>query len=259
MTADLWGAVDRLTLPTRIPVERAVDADWLIDVAVEQADIATGRRDGACSVPAYRAAIARAAAATTATASVPGLWQQAIDALGTGTEGSEGSPSVPLRERSPADLDLMEIMGQVRDAVRSEFARLGRPLPSGWTVGVSEIRELAELVTVNAAEWAARFASWGRALETYLHAARSQPKPFRLRSTPCPLCKTEWVRINERGLADANGDRLGRPIKVDFAAGKVRAAVCEACGVGWFRGADLHRLAALIGATPDTDTERMTG
>ena len=255
MTAELWAAVDRLTLPTRIPVERAADADWLIDASIEQAEIAVGRRTAGadtCNVPAYRAALAREHAATTQMATVPGLWQQALDALGTGRESAEGRPSSPLRERSPADLDLMEILAQVRDAVRAELARLGRPLPVEWTVGVSEIRELAELVAADARTWAARFASWGRAIATYLHEQRDQPKPFRLRC-PCPLCKTDYVRVNDQGRADSRGEKLARPIRVDFAGPTVRAAVCEACGVGWFRGADLHRLAALIDATPERE------
>lgn len=257
MSAQLWAAVDRLTLSTRIPVERATDADWLIDVAVEQAEIAAGRRDGACSVPAYRAALAREQAANVATATVPALWDQAVQALGLGSENAGGGGSTaPLRERSPADLNLMEILSQVREAVREESARLGHPLPGGQTVGTVQIRAFASTLRTDLDGWGQKFALWGRAIENYLHVLRDEPRPFRLRSTPCPLCRIEWIRVNEQGRATVGGEYLARPIKVDFAGDRMRAAICEACGTAWFRGADLHQLAALIGCeTPDTAAE----
>lgn len=251
MSEALWSAVDRLTQSTRIPVERATDADWLIDAAVEQAEIAAGRRDGACSVPAYRAAMAREAAATSGYATVPSLWDQAVQALGVGSENTGGgASSSPLRERSPADLDLMEILSQVREAIRDEW-----DVTSETPIEAPEIRRFTSSIRTGHDEWARRFTSWCRSIETYLHVLRDEPKPFRLRETPCPLCGMEWIRVDEHGRAKPNGEFLARPIKVDFAGSSVRAAICEACGTAWWRGADLHRLAALVRSdTPTADT-----
>lgn len=236
MSAALWAAVDRLTRPSLVPVERAADADWLAELGEETW--------GACSVPAYLAATVRRA-------KVPSLWEQSTYALTTGSESAEGGAS-PLRERSPADLDLMEIRSIIRGTTRHELEQRGVRTVRGsdgtpTEFDPEEVRELARLVA-NSGDlwwWEYRFASWGRLLEGYLHAAEHKAKPVRIRNTPCPLCRTEFVRIE----TDDGEAQIVRPLIVDFRGGYVRAARCEACSATWFRGAELHQLADLIGVS----------
>lgn len=231
----MWAAVDQLTHSSRVPVERAVDADWLSELNEDAW--------GVCSVPAYRAATARSA-------TIPSLWDQATTALTTGSEGGTGS--TPLRERSPADLDLMEIRSIIRHTVAHELAERDPGLtPDGVP---AQIRRLASVVAATDPDsiwwWEYRFASWARLLGTYLRALEHTPKPTRLRNTPCPLCHTRQMRI------DQDGDAIVvPPLVVDFRDGYVRAARCEACSATWFRGAELLELAQLVGSTPEDGTE----
>ena len=237
-TTALWQAADRLTKPTRVHMARVADPDVLTEIK-------TGF-GWACNVADYRAA-------TTQWATVPSLWDQAVAALYDGGGEVGGSGSKPLRERSPADCDLMEIMALIRGTTRHE---LGQWAPERRVPRVvpSQIRRLASVVVARDSEhlwwWTYRIEQWARLLETYLHAVEHAPKPTRLRGTPCPLCKTRYVTLEAE-----NGERVqARPIVVDYRDGYVRAARCEACTATWFRGAELEALARLVGARPDTPT-----
>jgi hypothetical protein len=227
----LWVAVDKITKPRKVPVERAADAEFTSDLG------------GFCSVAKYRAASSRYA-------TIPSLWQQAEQALSTGMERADGDGSSPLRERAPADLDLMEVMSIIRETTRHELVARGvrRPpsrdgVPAQFTVG--EVRRLAVLVLESPDEvwwWEYRFGSWARLLESYLDAADRRPRPVRLRNAACPLCKTRSV------VVEVDGERqMVAPLVVEFRDGLVRAARCEACGGSWFRGVELVELAGLVG------------
>lgn len=228
MSETLWAAVDRLTKPSRVPLERVADPEWLNDLAAPSW--------GSCNVGAYRAA-------TATWATVPSLWDQATAALTTGSEAG-GTGSSPLRERSPLDVDLMEVRGIIRDTVRHELAERDRqPIPADVP---AQLRRLASIVLRDDPDnlwwWEYRFQQWGRLLETYLRAAEHTARPTRLRNTPCPLCRVKQIRVE----TESGDKQLVPPIVVDFRDGYIRAARCEACSASWFRGDELHELARLV-------------
>lgn len=229
--AAIWTAVDLLTKVRKVDVVRVGDADWLEDLA----DPMSGLR--VCDVAAYRAATRRIGDELS-------LWDQATQALATGMDEGGGSP---LRERSPADLALMEIRGIIRDttrmelekrAVKTRYTTHGRPADFNQ----NEIRSLASRVIADSEPdlewWEYRFAQWARLLQTYLHAHEHQPKSVRLRNSPCPACRTRQITIESD-----NGPIVVPAILIDFRDGMVRAAECTACGATWFRGPDLEALA----------------
>lgn len=252
MSEALWAAVDRLTKPSRVAIRRAADADWLADLGESLRDLAA-REEGWCSVPLYRSAVARLEAGQTGTAVVPSLWDQSTDALNGGGE-SGGTGSTLLQERSPADLDLMEIRAIIRDTTRHELAQRGwKPIHGDDPFKPEEIRELGRRVTQTTPAdlwwWEYRFDQWGRLLETYLRAVEHHRPQIRLRNVSCPLCRTRWVRVGEDGQLIQPGRPVEgdvyrvSPLVVDFRDGYVRAARCDACGATWFRGDQLHQLA----------------
>jgi hypothetical protein len=230
-TEALWAAVAKLTQPTRVMLARD-EPEWVRDLRDQS--------DGFCYVDAYRAATARSAL-------IPSLWDQAVAAL-TGGEVGGGTGSKPLRERSLADLDLMEIIGIVRDTTRRELEKRAkaedRPLPADVP---GQIRRLVSVAIRDEPDalwwWTYRVAQWGRLLETYLNAAEHAPKPTRLRNTACPLCHTKQLIVEQDGE-----NMVVPPLVVDYRDGYVRAARCEACSATWFRGAELAELARLVGA-----------
>jgi len=150
----------------------------------------------------------------------------------------------------------MEIRGLIRDTCRHEMARHGgkAKVGPGGTVAPFDQRELRALASAVIRDcpddlwwWSYRMASWARLLDTYLRASLHQPKPTRLRNTPCPLCRTRQITIEQD-----NGDRVVvAPLVVDYRDGYIRAARCEACAATWFRGDQLRELARLVD-TPDT-------
>lgn len=229
----LWDAVDRITSPSKARVPREEDADWLQSLS----DDPTLR---VCDVAAYRAA-------TAGWADVPSLWDQATWALTTGNETSGGNPS-PLASRSPADLDLMEMMLTIREVIGLQLD--GRRITAKATVPL-QMRQLAAHVVTHEPEhvawWEYRFASWARQLGVYLKAVETGPKPVRLRCA-CPLCKTRQITIEENGE-----EKVVPPILIDFVNGWIRAATCLACTAVWWRGNELGELAALLD-TPIDET-----
>jgi hypothetical protein len=185
---------------------------------------------------------------------IPSLWDQSTDALNRGSEAGSGGSS-PLRERSPADLDLMEIRCLIRDTVRHELALRGRRVrhhaggcPRPFDAD-DELRGLASLVLQRNPDevwwWEYRFVSWARLLEGYLQAVERTARSVYLRNSPCPTCRTKQVTL------EREGERVVVPaIVVDFRDGYIRAAVCQACGDTRWRGPDLERLAADLGVAP---------
>jgi hypothetical protein len=243
--AAVWAAVDKLTKDTRQKVLRAGDADWR--VAFDEAT-------RVCVVAQYRAAFE---AATSGYAIIPSLWEQSTIAL-TGGEVQAGRGSKPLRERSIADLDLMEIRSIIRDTTRHELERLGEKTlrnADGSKVAFhpNEMRRFASLALEKEPDradwWQYRFEAWGRLLTTYLRNAEHQARPVYLRNSACPTCRTRQVTI------DRDGEPTVVPaLVIDFRDGYVRAAQCQACDTTWFRGPDLEQLAADLGEGLRTDT-----
>lgn len=234
-TRALWDAVDGLTKPTSRKVGRDInDADWLWELANDPTLTV-------CDVAAYRAA-------TLAYGHIPALWDQAQWALTTGLE-SGGSGSSPLRERSPADLDLMETMLTVRETILTQLQ--GRGLQPRHEVKAQMRQLTAYLVTNGPAEhvewWTFRFAQWGRLITNHLNAADHAPKPVHLRNTACPECSTRQVTITDK---DSSEKRVFPAILIDFENDMIRAAWCQACGYAWFRGDQLGELANLVDRQP---------
>ena len=228
-TEALWSAVDAITKPTKRKLDRSPEAEWL-EALRHDPDITV------CDVATYRAA-------TLAYGEIPSLWDQATWALTTGSEQTEGGGQTPLRERSPADLNLMETMADIREAVKLQLE--GRNVrPEGTTP--AQMRRLASTLirlgnTEHVEWWTFRFAQWARVLATYLQAVDRAPKPVRLRNAPCPLCRTRQVVVVEDGER-----KVYPPILIDFEGGWIRAARCQACGHAWFRGNDLGQLADML-------------
>lgn len=221
VVARLWAAVDRLTKPSQHRIVRDDEpSEWLLAQPV------------------------RSAAVVSSYGIVPSLWEQAAGAL-VGGEVGGGTGTKPLRERSPADLDLMEIMSIIRETVRTELAeRDTDPLPA--TVP-GQIRRLASVVIRADPDhgwwWEYRFAQWARVLETYLHNAEHTPKMTRLRNSACPSCAARQMTIEGE-----DGPVVVPVLVVDFTAdGLVRACECMACGRAWFRGVQMEMLAAELG------------
>lgn len=239
MTDAIWEAVDLLTKPTRVKVERVSDADWLAELADPLSDLQS------CDVVSYRAA-------TTRWATVPSLWVQSTQALSTGMD--EGTGSKPLRERSPADLELLEIRSIIRDTTRLELEKRGTKTVID-TFGrqtqfdPSEIRSLAsKILTESDLDWwEYRFAQWGRLLANYLQAYEHRARDVRLR-IPCPKCHRRQITIDSD-----QGEVQVSPILVDFKDGVIRAAECGGCFFVWWRGKDLLELAASAGIELSTE------
>lgn len=233
----LWEAVDSITKPTQQRVDREPDeADWLRDLADDPTLTV-------CDVATYRAA-------TVSFGEVPSLWRQAETALQTGMEAGEGGNRTPLRERSPADLDLMETMLTIRESMAWQLPGRGI-VPRGGVP--TQMRQLAAHVATNepqhVAWWTYRFAQWSRMLARYLRAVETGPKPVRLRNAPCPECGTRQIT-----LPTDDGPKVVPPILIDFTeAGWIRAATCSACMATWWRGEDLHRLADRLPRHADTE------
>jgi len=227
----LWDAVDLITKATKRKADRDFDnAEWLWQLANDPTLTY-------CDVEAYRAA-------TLAYGEIPALWDQAEWALTTGSEMTEGGGS-SLRERSPADLDLMETMLTIRETIWTQLEGRSIPPKDG---AKARVRQLAShLVTNGPVEhvewWTFRFAQWSRLLLTHLNALDHVAKNVYLRNTACPACQTRQVTR----LDPATGERRVTPaILIDFADDLIRAAQCQQCGHAWFRGDELERLAQII-------------
>lgn len=241
--AAIWASVDLLTKPTTVNVGRDGEADWLGELHEQFMTAAV------CDIASWRAA-------TRSYGSIPSLWDQSTVALTTGMD--EGIGSKPLRERSPADLDLMEIRSIIRDTTRLELEKRGvqtKHDDHGRQVQFDQ-REIRSLASKAIAEtdpdlewWVYRFESWGRLLQTYLRVFEHQPRAVRLRNAPCPVCKTRFVTL-ESDL----GPVQAPPLLIDFSSqGMIRAAECTACSATWWRGDQLIDLAQSLENLPVAD------
>lgn len=227
-THELWLAVDKLTKPTVLKLHRdsAVAATWLRslrdDPSVTVCDIAT-----------YRAA-------TLSHGTVASLWEQATWALTTGSEPMEEGGRSPLASRSPADLDLMEIMGTIRDTVAAQLAEWRL---AGRLTVPAQLRQLASHVGGHLPDdvgwWTYRTAQWARMLGVYLRAVDLGPRPVRLRNASCPACSARTVT-----LKGGDEDQVVPALVIDFTQdGYARATECLSCHFTWWRGDDMERLA----------------
>lgn len=237
--AALWTAVDLITRPSRRKIIRTPEHDpdtrppWLLRLAADPTITV-------CDVTLYRAELRRAVAATDPWATIPSLWEQALDALGTGSETSDRA-ATPLRERSPADLDLMDVMLTVREFLGEFHRHRNERIVPAERVPAS-LRSLASAVVRHQpddiGEWTARIEQWGRLLTTKLQAADAGPRPVRLRNSACPECGRRQVV-----LPTADGEKVFPPLLIDFTDGMIRAATCSGCGHVWWRGDELVELA----------------
>jgi hypothetical protein len=255
ITARLWAAVDRLTLPSSRRLLRENDPEAQLQVLNDLREQARrAAEDEARPKPKSKAGndlfqvvvpqvsrndLARYAQMKTGHATVPSLWDQSTDALCSSTadkaEGSSGSV-----HRTPCDLDLMEVRADIREAVDFNIAKRGEK-PTGTVP--EQIRHLTSMIIrdePHAVEhWEYRFAQWGRILAAHLQAVQAQPKPRRIRGVACPECHVRTVLVE-----DATGEMVNvPPIVVDFRDGLIRAAECTGCGTTLaFRGEEMWAL-----------------
>jgi hypothetical protein len=200
----IWAAVDALTQPTQVPIERDNGhTNW---------------------------------------AEVPSLWQQAQTLLRRAVDrGHAGSPA---RERSPLDLDLLEITAQIHETVSNELQTRGLLRAQRTSSTEPRLRRLAAHVIGHEPGrlwwWEHLFASWSRLLARCLNVGEHQPAPVRLRNSPCPVCGTRQVTVDTD-----DGPRIVPALVIEFNRGLVRAAECGQCGTQWGRGL-LEQLADLL-------------
>ncbi len=217
-TDRLWRAIDSITKPSSRPVVRDEAVAHLVEL----------RDSGRLAV-----------AVTSKQGTIPSLWEQAEEAL-FGGEQQIGGGSKPLRERSIADMDLMETMSDIRESIGWNLD--GRKIREKRGTVPAQMRQLAAFIATNEPAnvdlWIDKLERWARLLGVRLNALEHQPKPVYLRNMPCPTCKTRQVTV------ERDGDKVVVPaIVIDFREGYVRAAECQACGDAWFRGPDLEALA----------------
>lgn len=229
----LWQAVDAITAPTHRKTHRDEATDDLAELWHTSATH--------CRVDVHTALVL-------AYGQIPPLWDQAMWAV-FGSEAGDGSGGrSPLRERTPADLDLMETLLTIRESMAWQLPGRGiTPKPKI----PAQMRQLAAHVVGREPQhvewWAFRFEQWARLLNNHLNALDQGPKDRYLRNTGCPRCGARQVTI------DRDGDPKVVPaIVVDFVGGWIRAASCQGCGHAWFRGDQLGDLAAEL-ETSDTD------
>lgn len=236
-TTGLWTAVDGITRATTQHLHRDALKDVLEAVAAAPVTF--------CRVDDYRAA-------TVTHGKVPSLWEQAEMALTTGSESSGGKPS-PLATRSPADMDLMEIMLTIRESVSDNL--VGRKLASvdvAFSLHADPCKQIRQLVAHivshepdNVDWWTYRVEQWRRLLETYLKAVETGPKAMRLR-VRCPTCRCEYLSVD-----DPNGGESKiqiRPIVAIYRDHWFRCFECQSCTSTWFAGDGVHLLKEEIAA-----------
>jgi hypothetical protein len=251
-TTRLWAAVHAITEPQRQQIKRSGDeAVSEFNAELEVLDSPKGQ-GGVCHVPDYRRAAEALRLATAASGRVPCLWVQANAAI-FGSEAGDGSGGrTSARERTPADLDLMETMLTIRESLGWQMP--GRKIPWRKPGDIPDMmRQLAGHIASNERQhvewWAFRFEQWARLLRNGLNALDQCPKPRYLRNSSCPACGAGQVTIGE----DTDARRVVPALVVDFTSqGLVRAAECQACQFTWWRGDDLERLRDQLGlSAPD--------
>ncbi len=262
-TSALWSVVDSLTRPSRLRIDRE---DLAESAAAELLhDLATNPRRTVCHVANYRALTARVQGQAASRGDVPCLLDLAeAGAAALGDSNDSGGGSSPARERSITDLDILEILHQLREAVDAELAR------TRGTAGrdkLTHYRDRVRAVTSDVARsndpdkvtfWTRRIAQWTRILEDHLQTVDSGPKPIRLRGTTCPRCGARQATIVQ------NGERMVVPaLVIDFNTNTfppmVRAASClnPECGAAWMRGEAMEELAGIV--NPARVDTRMVG
>lgn len=188
--------------------------------------------------------------------SVPALWRQLVESVGTGSRRGGRSTS---RAWSPVDLECMELAATIRETVVDALTGHDeRPVTVGQKPArvllPESLRHLASVVTATqdddlAGWWVYRVRSWTRQISHVLQL-EIDPQPRRIRDTSCPECQASHVT-----LPGQDGPERVPALLIDFTDGYVRAASCTACGAAWFRGQSLVDLADLIEATRRTVPE----
>jgi hypothetical protein len=237
----LWDAVDSITKPTTHKVVRG-PLEWLED-----------GRGSFCRVTDFDMA-------TLAYGKVPCLWAEANWAV-YGSEAGDGSGGrSPLRERTPADVDLMETLLTIRESLGWQLP--GRSVRWRKPGNIPDMmRQFAAHIVTHEPQhvewWAFRFGQWARLLHNHLNALDNGPKPMHIRGASCPLCRCGQVFVTEhpdggRTYEPANdfrkdSDRKVEPaLRIDFSGGYSRCVTCLACGHAWFRGVEMEGLANVL-------------
>jgi uncharacterized protein with PIN domain len=204
-TGGLWPNVDSLTKPTRHRLTRDDGAtDW---------------------------------------ADVPSLWDQLSQCIATGSEG--GSRAKP-GSKPPVDTESLalrlEIEWLIAGGCHDHGLKVDRDEPADTRVP-KDIRRLASAIVTKANPAAVTAATtqlgkWAHRIRTTIGDGTKPAR--RLRGHRCITCGTEGLRIR-----NSDGDTtIVPPLMLTFSDdGQVRCATCEACGVVYWRGDDLHRLA----------------
>jgi hypothetical protein len=178
-------------------------------------------------------------------AEVPSLWRQAQSVLRRIVD--RGAAGAPASERTPLDLDLLEITATIHGTVARELHARGLLRTYRGDGDETRLRHLAGQVAgdepAQLCQWENLFTAWARLLARALNVGEHQPPPVRLRNSPCPACASRQVSVDT-----ADGPRRVPALVIDFNRGLVRAAQCEACGAQWARGLELEHLAGLLGA-----------
>ena len=215
----LWAAVDALVAPRHVKLWRDVDGrSW------------------------------------TEWTTIPSLWWQLEeDTLALGDAGGGGSRSSSYR--SPANLDCLQLWGDIHDTVAEAVAEhhiltaelIAKELPLRLDFPHALRRLASTIVTINQEDftddWTDRIQRWARGIITFLRLTE-QPQPRRIRDTSCPTCQATHVTIDS-----GSGPERVPALLIDFHGTLVRAASCTACGSNWFRGDGLLELADLVAAT----------
>lgn len=240
-TTALWLAADALTKPTTMRIHRDENEADLAASLLH--DLATNPTRLRCSVAEYRAASEQRAAQSRSYGTIPSLWDQAQDAIAGQGDSDEGG-GVLSRERSVADLALMETLLTVRELLIAELKDHGA---TPRATVPEQIRQVASLVAAGNDDesidwWAHRLDQYARIIGNQINAIDNGPKPIRLRDSPCPECGARQVRVKEQ-----DEWRMVPPLRIDFRHGMVRAAQCSACAHAWMRGEALEALADTLG------------
>ncbi len=242
-TIGLWTSVDALTRPTTMRIHR--DALEEADLAaVLLHDLSANPRRTRCSVAEYHRAHELAAGQERGHGTIPPLVEQAQAAVTGQGDNDDTSGAVLGRERSVADLALMETLFTLRELLAAEI-RDHRATPR--TSLLAQIRQVASLIAADGDDetitwWTWRLDQWGWVIANQLNAVDNGPRPFRLRDSQCPRCGARQTRVREQGEW-----RLVPPLRIDFREGMVRAATCSGCGHAWMRGDGLRELGDTLG------------
>lgn len=220
----LWLAVDAVTKPSTRRLNRDTESEYTFEL----------RDTGSlfCRVDKYRAA-------TSGFGTVPSLWSQAVDALFGGSEGSSEGGAKPLRERSIADMNLMETMLDIRESIETNLGRRGITRKLRRDDVPDMLRQLASLIIAKEPDhvelWKLKIEAWAKQLGNYLQAVEREPRKRTIRGLACELCGARQVSLDrewphEVVKTGSSPDNLVEPaVSIEFNEGSARCVLCRAC------------------------------